>query len=173
MTEFLFTSLLERLIKTSIVLFCHKNNNQHTHTFEHYWKLHLVILATEGNKGGAEGLEKNKDRWDSLTGLTQTKYCFTLHISKFRSKLIMWLCRGSTRHKLVEWAGGVRGGRFGCSDMGRYFFSANTENKSTFKGWGDSSATAICIECRIDCSTSFSMWVINEGRGWDVMINSR
>lgn len=24
----------------------------------------------------------------------------------------------------------------------------------------------------IDCSTSFSMWVINEGRGWDVMINS-
>lgn len=24
----------------------------------------------------------------------------------------------------------------------------------------------------IDCSTCFSMWVIDEGRGWDVMINS-
>lgn len=24
----------------------------------------------------------------------------------------------------------------------------------------------------IDCSTCFSTWVINEGRGWDVMINS-
>lgn len=69
-------------------------------------------------------------------------------------------------------SGGGEGVIGGCSDMGRYFFSANTENESTFKGWGDSSATAICIECRIDCSTSFSMWVINEGRGWDVMINS-
>lgn len=75
---------------------------------------------------------------------------------------IMQLCWGSTGHKLVERSRGA----------GRYFFSTNTENESTFKGWGDCSATAICIECRIDCSTSFSMWVINEGRGWDVMINS-
>lgn len=84
MTPSLFTSPLERLIKTSIVLFCYKNNNKHTHTHTHlnttenYWRVQVQ----------AEGSEKNKDSWGSLTGLTHTKYCLALNICKFRSKLI-------------------------------------------------------------------------------------
>lgn len=54
----------------------------------------------------------------------------------------------------------------------RYFSPTNTQNRSDFKGWGDCSATTICIHAEIDWSTCFSMWVINEGRGWNVMINS-
>lgn len=105
---------------------------------------------------------KRKNTFYQLRGCVRRPHT-QLSVQVFAQYLgIMQLCWGSTGHKLVERS---------CA-AGRYFFSTNTENESTFKGWGDCSATAICIECRIDCSTSFSMWVINEGRGWDVMINS-
>lgn len=49
----------------------------------------------------------------------------------------------------------------------RYFFSTNAETESAFKGWGGRPATEICIQ-----QDRPLRWLINEGRGWDVMINS-